>query len=183
MEKYKPVWALDVTTPAEALRAIAVQRKGFLAACDAGEYVAILYDANKQDLTRQVTVGNALDPWAAEELWILPRMSGETGIEEGVWAAVAIAATEAGASAGVAVALINIGTAMALSAIANIITSHKKNTSPGAQERPESKPSFISNGAVNVTAAGHPHPIVVGHVRDCGSVVLSSNYWVEDIPV
>ncbi len=64
LEKFKPAWTLDVKTPAEALRAISVQREGFWAACDAGHYVAVLVDTVNTDMTRQVTQDNALDPWA-----------------------------------------------------------------------------------------------------------------------
>jgi predicted phage tail protein len=181
LEQFKPVWTLDVKTPAEALRAIDVQRDGFLAACDAGQYVAVLVKADQPELTRQVVNDNAHDPWADEELWVLPVVGGDIPIP-------IIAA--AFAAMGVSVAnftliamVINTALSIAFSAVANLLTSKKKNTTAVAQERPENKPSFIADGPVNLTVAGHPHPILVGHVQDCGSMVLSSNYWVEDIPV
>lgn len=177
---FKPIWSLDVKTPAEALRAIAVQRDGFLAACDAGDYVVILHDLDNPDLTRQVHNLNAADPWGNEELWVVPRIGGNG---EAIVAAIAGAAFAA-TTAGIVIAVvINIAISIAISAIANVITGKKKNTTATQLERPDSKPSFIANGAVNVTAAGHPYPIIAGHVKDCGSIVLSSNYWVEDVPV
>jgi predicted phage tail protein len=185
LEKFKPVWTLDVQTPAEALRAISVQRDGFLAECDAGHYVAVLVDINNHDRCRQVTGENALDPWADEELWIVPSASGETGIEIGAAVAAAIGAT--GATAIAVAAVVNIAVSLAislaLSSVANLITGKKKNTPATQQERPENKPSFIADGVVNLTAAGHPHPILFGEVPDTGCMILSSDYWVEDIPV
>lgn len=190
LEKYKPVWTLDVQTPAEALRAISVQRDGFLAECDAGRYVAVLMDNDNPNLSRQVTKDNALDPWSSEELWVLPSASGEYGIDAAIWAGVATALTEAGAAAGVAVAaaeiavaLVHMAIAIGLSSVASMISGKKKNTPATQQERPENKPSFIADGAVNLTAAGHPHPILFGEVPDVGCMILSSDYWVEDIPV
>lgn len=190
LEKFKPVWTLDVATVAEALRAIDVQRDGFLAECDAGHYTAVLVDIDNQDMCRAVTHDTALDPWADEELWIIPRMGGEYGIDVAIWAGVATALTEAGVAAGaavalaeVAVALANIALSMAFSAVANLLTGKKQNKTAPQQERPENKPSFIADGVVNLTSAGHPHPILVGEVPDCGCIILSSDYWVEDIPL
>lgn len=181
LEKFKPVWTLDVKTPAEALRAIDVQRDGFLAECDAGHYVAVLVNADNPELSRQIISDNAHDPWADEELWILPVVGGDLPIP-------LVAA--AFAAMGVSVAnftlitmVINIALSMAFSAVANMITGKKPKTTAAQQERPESKPSFIADGPVNLTVAGHPHPILIGHVENCGSMVLSSNYWVEDMPV
>ncbi|MBD9356958.1 tail assembly protein [Methylomonas albis] len=181
LEKYKPVWTLDVQTPAEALRAISVQRDGFLAECDAGHYVAVLVDINNQDNCRQVTGENALDPWADEELWIVPSAGGD------VPAVIIGIATALGASAATAIAIsafvMQMALSLALSAVASLITGKKKNTPATQQERPENKPSFIADGVVNLTAAGHPHPILFGEVPDTGCMILSSDYWVEDIPV
>lgn len=183
LEQFKPVWTLDVKTPAEALRAIDVQRDGFLAACDAGQYVAVLVKADQPELSRQVVNDNAHDPWGDEELWILPVVGGEIMAPMVVAAFAAMGTTIGTLAATVIASVINIGLSLAFSAVSNMITSKKKNTTATQQERPENKPSFIADGPVNLTVAGHPHPILVGHVQDCGSMVLSSNYWVEDIPV
>ncbi|WP_426994443.1 hypothetical protein [Methylomonas sp. CM2] len=180
LEQFKPVWTLDVATPAEALRAIAVQRTGFLAACDAGEYVAVLYNAADPAASRQVLNDSACDPWADEELWVMPVVGGELPVAFVAAAFSAIGVTAANFT--LITMVVNTALSLAISAVANMITGKKANRSPASLERPESKPSYISNGAVNVTAAGHPYPILVGRVRDAGSIVLSSNYWVEDLP-
>lgn len=185
LEKYKPVWTLDVATPAEALRAIAVQRDGFLAELDAGHYVAVLIDAGNQDMCRAVTQETSLDPWADEEPWILPVAGGEVPVPLIVAALSAVGIT--GTYAAMAIVAINaltsIGVAMAFSAVANMISGKKQNKTAPQQERPENKPSFIADGVVNLTSAGHPHPILVGEVPDCGCIILSSDYWVEDVPL
>lgn len=180
LEKYKAVWTLDVKTPSEALRAIDVQRDGFLAECDAGHYVAMLIDADNHDMCRAVTGETALDPWADEELWIIPKMGGDIPAVA-VAAVLGVAATSA--TAIIVTTVINIALSMALSAVANLLTSKKQNKTAPQQERPENKPSFIADGVVNLTSAGHPHPILIGEVPDCGCIILSSDYWVEDIPV
>lgn len=188
-DKFAIDWVLDVKSPSEALRAIEANRPGFLAATKQGDY-AVLLIADNPDLTRRVLIDNAHDPWADEIMMVVPVPKGNTGIEEAVFAAIASAAVAAGASvavaffiADVAILLIQIGIAMAVAAIANVITGDKKSVTAPQTEKYDSKPSFISNGAVNVSRPGHPYPILVGRVRDAGSMVLSSNYYVEDIPV
>lgn len=182
-------WVLDVRTPSEALRAIEANRPGFLAATKQGDY-AVLLVADNKELTRRVLIDNAHDPWGEEIMVVVPIPKGKTGVGEAIWLAVASAALGVGATAAVAVViadiamlLIQIGIAMAVAAIANVITSDKKSVTAPQTEKYDSKPSFISNGAVNVSRPGHPYPMLVGRVRDAGSIVLSSNYYVEDIPV
>ncbi|BBL59566.1 tail assembly protein [Methylomonas koyamae] len=183
LQKYKAEWRLDVKTPAEALRAIDVQRDGFLSECDAGNYAAILIDKNNTELCRRLDPQNANDPWADEELWIMPVASGEI-MAPMVVAAFATVGIAVGEVAAMMIAgLLNIAISMAFTAVANMLTSKKRNTTAPQQERPDSKPSFIADGVVNLTAAGHPHPILVGDVPDVGCIILSSDYWVEDVPV
>jgi predicted phage tail protein len=180
LEIFKSVWVLDVVTPSEALRAISVQREGFLTACDEGKYIAVLVDPeNPETSARQVVLTNALMPWGEEELWVLPTLSGEGGLVVAAVFGAAFAATTAGI---VVATVINIALAIAISAIANLITGKKQKTTATNQEAPNNKPSFISDGPVNLTQAGHTHPIIAGHSRHTGSLVLSSNYWVEDLP-
>lgn len=183
LEKFKAEWRLEVKTPAEALRAIDVQRDGFLAECDAGNYAAILVDKDNPDLCRRVGPQNANDPWADEELWIMPVASGEIVAPFVVAAFASIGVSVGTTFATIVAGLLNVGLSMAFSAVANMLTSKKRNTTAPQQERPDNKPSFIADGVVNLTAAGHPHPILVGDVPDVGCIILSSDYWVEDMPL
>lgn len=48
------------------------------------------------------------------------------------------------------------------------------------QERPEERPSFLYNGAVNITDQGYPIPIVYG-IHTTGSVVISSGVEVVEL--
>ncbi len=183
LEKYKAEWRLDVKTPAEALRAIDVQRDGFLAECDAGNYAAILVDKDNAELCRRVGPQNANDPWADEELWIMPVASGEIMAPMVIAAFASIGVTVGTMAATLIAGLLNVALSMAFSAVANMLTSKKRNTTAPQQERPDHKPSFIADGVVNLTAAGHPHPILIGDVPDVGCIILSSDYWVEDMPL
>lgn len=188
LQEFKAEWLLDVKTPGEALRAINANRPGFLRAADAGDYIAILVDENNPDMTRQVTLDNNSAPWADEILFVVPRAGGDIAAATvAAWvgysaAAYAAASTATVVAFTVAAAIINIGISLAISALANVITGSKKSVSAGEIEKYDSKPSFISNGAVNVIRAGHPYPIIAGEFL-CGSIVLSSQIHVKDIPV
>jgi predicted phage tail protein len=183
LQAFKAEWDLDVKTPNEALRAIEANRPGFLKAADAGEYIAILVDENNPDLTRQVTLENTSAPWANEVLCIVPRACGEIAAPAVIAAFSAIGVTVGTTVATVIAVVINIGISLAVSALANMITGKKQSVSARDTETYESKPSFISNGPVNVARSGHPYPIIAGHFPDCGSILLSSQIHVRDIPV
>jgi predicted phage tail protein len=187
LQAFKGEWELNVKTPNEALRAIEANRPGFLKAADTGEYVVILVDEVNPDNTRQVTLDNNFAPWADEVLFVLPRVSGETGIEVSVIASYAAMAAKFVATAWAAIgplgqAIVMMGLSIGMSALANVITGKKQSVGARDTESYESKPSFVSNGPVNVVRAGHPYPIIAGRFL-CGSIVLSSQIHVQDIPV
>ena len=187
LQAFKADWQLEVLTPAEALRAIEANRPGFLQACDQGDYLAILVDLDNPDLTRQVNLDNHTAPWADETLVIVPKASGETGIEAGMLFAGWVTAGAATGYAALAIAIVyvavvNIAISLALSALANLITGKKQSVDASMTESYQSRPSFISNGAVNVVRAGNPYPIIAGNFL-CGSIVLSSQIHVKDIPL
>ncbi|MBA4152636.1 MAG: hypothetical protein C0509_08745 [Acinetobacter sp.] len=184
LEKFKPQWQLHVKTPGEALRAIECNRPGFLAACDAGDYLALLIDADHPENTRQITMADSDAPWGGEVMVIVPRIGGElpAAFIASAFSAIGVTLPAASFALAAVTAVINIGLSLAFSALANIITGNKQSVSAVNQEQPESRPSFVANGAVNVTSAGHPYPIIAGEFL-CGSIVLSSNLIVNDIPV
>lgn len=183
LKKFREDWELEVQTPGEALRAIEANIPGFLTACDAGDYVAILIDQNNPDLSRQVTLDNSSQLWDDELLVVVPRAGGDVPLAFLAAAFISIGAAEivAVVASAVIATIINVGISLAISAIANVITSDKKKVSARDTEKPDSRPSYISNGPVNVINQGHPYPIIAGEFL-CGSVVASSQIHIKDIP-
>ena len=176
-------WQLHVKTPGEALRAIEANRPGFLIACNEGDYIALLVDENNPELTRQVTMDNANTAWGNEVLMIIPRAGGDVDPISltALFVGIGFTASAAAIAAPIAAMVLTMALSLAVSAIANVITGSKQAVAAAQTESYQNKPSFISNGPVNLLRAGSPYPILVGHVQDAGSIVLSSNYWVEDI--
>jgi predicted phage tail protein len=75
--------------------------------------------------------------------------------------------------------LYSVGTAMILGGVAQMIAPTSKASEPS--ERPENKPSYSFNGAVNTTAQGHPVPVGYGRLI-VGSAVISAGIDVDEIP-
>ncbi|UOA08319.1 hypothetical protein [Methylobacter sp. S3L5C] len=180
---FKADWELHVKTPSEALRAIEANRPGFLIACNQGDYVALLVDETDPENTRQVTLDNAVTAWGDETLMILPSAGGNEPISlTAMFMAIGFTASAAAIAVPIATIVLTMAISLTVSAIASVITgSGGKSMSAGETESYQNSPSFVSNGAVNLLRAGNPYPLLVGHVQDAGSIVLSSNYWVEDI--
>jgi len=74
--------------------------------------------------------------------------------------------------------LYSVGTAMILGGVAQMIAPTPKANEPS--ERPENKPSYSFNGAVNTTAQGHPVPVGYGRLI-VGSAVISAGIDVDEI--
>ena len=191
LQAFKSEWSLDVSSVAEALRAINANRPGFLHAADAGDYVLLLMDRENPDLCRQVTADNALYPWADEVLFVVPRVGGDEffSISSAIWATVMTALTQLGVSAGLAaflaeaaVLLVQVAISMAISMVASLISGTNDGMSASDSEPYESKPSYLFNGVVNTTRQGHRMPLLYGGPLLVGSMVLSSQIHVKDIP-
>lgn len=73
-----------------------------------------------------------------------------------------------------------IGISLVLGGIAQMLSPAPKVNEPG--ERPENKPSYVFNGAINTTAQGQPVPICYGRLI-VGSAVISAGITTQDIPV
>ncbi len=76
--------------------------------------------------------------------------------------------------------LYSVGTSMILGGVAQMIAPTPKSTEPS--ERPENKPSYAFNGAVNTTAQGQPVPVGYGRLI-VGSGVISAGIDVDEVPV
>lgn len=141
----------------------------------------MLVDQGNHEAIRQVTQNTALEAWANEELWVIPKPSGEYG---GEWIVVAIAgAAFAASTAGIIIAtVINIAISIAIAFIAQLISGTNNGVNPVDTEPYESKPSYLMNGVINTTRQGHRIPLLYGGPLLVGSMVLSADIHTKDIP-
>ncbi|MCS6766644.1 MAG: tail assembly protein [Candidatus Protistobacter heckmanni] len=75
--------------------------------------------------------------------------------------------------------LYSVGTSMILGGVAQMIAPTPKASDPS--ERPENKPSYSFNGAVNTTAQGQPVPLGYGRLI-VGSAVISAGIDIDEVP-
>ena len=84
-----------------------------------------------------------------------------------------------GATTMLASAISSIGFSMVMGGVSQMLFSPPQAQS-GGMERPENKPSYAFDGAVNTAAQGNPVPLCYGQLI-VGSQVVSAGLSVEQI--
>ena len=127
--------------------------------------------ANKDDMGAeevQFTLGKT------SELHIIPAVSGKSAVARIIIGVVLIIV---GVWTGNPYA-IQAGLALVIGGAVELLTPKPKINST---QQAGQNPSFMFNGAVNVTEQGGPVPIILGRVRHCGCVVLSAGLTTENL--
>jgi predicted phage tail protein len=194
--RFGKVHRLDVATPAEAIHALTIICPG-LREC--------LIDAEHQGIGHKIFIDHAPIRDASRELGmahgpqacfaIAPVISGaKSGLGQvivGVLIVVAAfysggaslsmsAAWEAGGVVMAGYVGAYVGAALIVGGISQMIAPQQPIN--GTSERPENKPSYVFNGAVNTTQQGGA--VAVGYGRlFIGSQVISMGLFDEDIPL
>ena len=176
-QKFGREFRLDVKTPAEAVRALCSQLKGFRG-----------YLHNHANDAFKVFVGgrNAHDALAApcsdaEIIRIAPVVGGAGAaarivlgtamIALAIWNPMGWIALGAQGAVGTT-AMFSMGMSMALGGVVQLL-SPTPTIDSGSGEKVENKPSYYFNGPLNTTAQGHPVPLCYGRVI-VGSAVISA---------
>jgi len=189
--EFGPQFRMDVSGPAEAIRLMQVNFPGFIKAIQGkmfefrcGDRV-LLYDDEVWMST------------SADEIHIEPVIEGNLKGLFGLFAGLPVVgaafaplgiplggAFGAGAAgAGALGALGGFGALLKgvlLLGVLYLISSALQPDPPGDREEPDSRPSFIFDGAVNTTKQGGPVPLVYGELRT-GSVLIQGGINIEDI--
>lgn len=167
-------FSLDVRDPAEAVRALTTQIKGFREAVEAGNWHVIrgpLNDGESLDedgLT--VALGNQ------NEIHILPAIQ---GAGDGVWQTIAGVALVAVGLITQQPWLVNIGVSVGLGGVAQMLAP-SPTSNYDDRESPDQRPSFLFDGPVNTSTQGLPVPVVYGRIKT-GSVVVSAGMTAEEL--
>lgn len=80
--------------------------------------------------------------------------------------------------------LVNIGASMIIGGVAQLLFAPKASAPPGASngvERPENRPSYAFDGAINTAAQGNPVSLLYGGPLIVGSQVISAGLATEQI--
>ena len=172
---------LAVSSPAEAVRALAVQLPGFEAhfmnAHKKGVGFAVFagdHNLAKEELTH---------PFAEDEIKIAPVLMGS---KQGGWLnivvgvvliAVSLIPGVAAFSMPLAIGLMGAGISMALGGVIQLLSPGPKGI--GGEDREENRANYNFNGPVNTSAQGNPVPVLYGRMI-VGSAVISAGIIAED---
>jgi len=188
-KKFGRAFTLDVTTPAEAIRALCVNIPGFEQHLAQSQQRNVGYKViqGKDELD----ANGLLLPLGRQDLKIVPVVMGSGGNlgRVIVGGALIFAATFnplgffggtallTGTAATIAVA---VGTSLVISGVTGLLSPAPK--TPSLQDRPDNKPSYVFNGAVNTISQGYPVPVGYGRMI-VGSAVVSAAITTEDLRV
>lgn len=187
-KKYGAKYTMDISSPAEAIRALCSQVKGFHQEL-AKDKDGFRIRANNDPYTKETLSY----PFGSQEiLHIVPAICGsKDGIGQLLLGVVLLGAAfiSMGTSfagiellGGVTVgqALTTIGVSMFLGGLSQLLFAPPKASKPS--ERPENKPSYSFNGPVNTIQQGNGVPICYGELI-VGSQVVSAGFYAENIAV
>lgn len=167
-KKFGREFELDVQTPAEAIRALASQVKGFRAYLHAHAQDAfkIFVGGRNSSETLEFPCSDK------EVIRIAPVVQGAGAAGRIVLGIVLIIVGALTSWAG-GTFLIQAGVGLIIGGIVQMLSPQPKTDSGMGSEAVENRPSYNFNGPVNTTAQGHPVQLAYGRVV-CGSAVISA---------
>ena len=158
---------LDVQTPAEAVRALSSQVKGFRAYLHAHQQDAFKVFVGGRNSSEELGF-----PCSDKEIIrIAPVIQGAGAAGRIVLGVVMLVV--AYFVPPLAAYLGPMGMSMILGGVVQLLSPTPKTDSGMDSESVENRPSYNFNGPVNTTAQGHPVPLAYGKVI-CGSAVISA---------
>lgn len=178
-------YELNVSSPAEAIRALCVQVPGFkkylMDSKDAGLTFAVFIGK------RNITQDGLHDPVGNDEIRIAPIIEGSKrgGVLNTIIGVVLIVVgviitgLSFGWAAPVGGALVNLGIGMVIGGVVQMLSPQPKGL--GAKDDPDNQPSYSMNGAVNTAAQGNPVSLLYGGPLIVGCALISGGVYAEDL--
>lgn len=169
-------FVLAVRSPAEAIRALSVQLQGFQQYFS--EHGADAFKVIGHNHRNGIEYGeeNLHHPQSTGTLKIVPLIKGASAVGRivagAVLAVIGVVAMAYGQAWGTY--LIQAGAGLALGGVAELI-ARRFAPSQNAQEKPENKPSYAFNGAINTMGQGGPVAVGYGRLM-IGSQVISVGF-------
>lgn len=174
--KFGKEFNLNVSSPAEACRALTSQVKGlkkYLAEShEKGLYFRVFSNRSEIDSIEKMNLSSKGD------IRIVPVVDGANG-EFRVLAGAALIFAFSAATGGAGLFFYNTGVALAIGGAGEILTRGLI-PNPQPNEKPDNKPSYTFSGAVNTTAQGHPVPVGYG-IMIVGGAVISASISTETL--
>jgi predicted phage tail protein len=133
------------------------------------------------------SVDDLHNPAGKQSIKFVPILQGAggNGVLNVILGAVLIAASFVAPFVGAGAAspyLLNAGIAMTIGGVVQMLTPMPNMNPDISNNRPDNKPSYAFNGAVNTTAQGYPVPVGYGRMI-VGSAVISAGIVAEELPI
>lgn len=187
-QRFGKTHRMAISTPAEAIRALAANHSDF---------VSFLTDSQKDGVAYRVIVdkspieaGELHHPFS-QKVHLVPVIGGAKSGAASLLIGAALIATAfllpgagvalftvAGSTVSLASISFAVGVGMALTGVGSLLAPQPKAADPA--EAPENKPSYAFNGAVNTTAQGQPVPVGYGRLI-VGSAVISAGIQADQL--
>jgi predicted phage tail protein len=175
-------WRLDVSSPAEAVRALIALRPQLRQVFRKGWWRVIV---GPPHIKNGIEAEHLTMNMGSQTLHIVPATAprGEDGalglIAGAVLMIVGVVLFATGYGAALAPYVFSLGLSLAASGVAALLTPKAAPVASTDQARPDDRPSFFFNGVTNNTQQGGPVPLVFGtHLT--GSVVISGSINAEN---
>lgn len=169
---------MDVASVSEAVRALCVQLRGFRGTVARGEYQVLVGGAylDEEELPMEIGSDARID--------IVPVPAGSKNSSGWIKVILGVALLAYGAFLGGATGILGIqaqtfiqmGAGLALSGLGLLLSPTPTLSN---SEKPDDLPSYVFNGALNITEEGNCIPLCYGTFL-CGSLVVSSGLSLED---
>lgn len=177
--KYGVSFELDVNTPAEAVRALAVQLPGFSDDIRAGVWHVIRGPLEAEQALDEDGVLVGLGSEA--EVHILPAADGaNNGPLMTVLGVVLIVAGYFTGGATWGPAMMALGVGMVVGGIVSMTMKLPSGTDPAVGDSVDQRASFLFNGPTNTSSQGVAIPRGYGRLR-VGSIVISASVHAEEL--
>lgn len=179
-ERFGKQYSLDVLSAAEAVRALCTQLRGFRQTVAQGEYHVLVDGSYLDESELLLEIGSPAQidivpvPAGSKNSGLLKVILGVALIGIGFWAVGSGGLF--GISALSSKTVMALGAGMALSGIGMMLSP---TPTVDTAEKPDDMPSYVFNGALNITEEGNCIPLCYG-VFMCGSLVVSSGLTVKD---
>ncbi len=175
-KKFGEVHRFSVNTPAEAVRALAVNFPGF---------ENELRTAHERNVGFKVINGgeeledvDQVHQPASREIVIAPVVMGSGAVARILIGAVLIVASFIPGLQGASPYLLSAGAGLLLGGVVELLSPVPR--APKVPEKPENTPSYVFNGPVNTTAQGHPVPVGYGRMT-VGGALISAGISVRQL--
>ncbi|MEN8639578.1 hypothetical protein [Pseudomonas sichuanensis] len=164
---------LEVRDPAEAVRALLVQLRGFRQALEAGHWHVLRGPLEQADDLDEEGLVVALG--AADQVHILPAIEGAGGVMNIISGITMVVWGVMTGNYG----MVKKGFNKTTGGVTSLFSQTPRSNDYTGRESADERPSFLFDGPTNTSTQGLPVPLIYGRIKT-GSIVISAGLTAEE---